>query len=343
MPLVLGSSARTEPRSRRDLCILPKGQKRSRTRILSLLRSSLSFKKFSRGDLKGRKLKFKTRGSSMSNNLLLLRQNYCRPATVMGHTTHHLFPLEKECDEGKALLAKMPAPTLHIQELDPSGLEQTYRDEATGAELPVFAVFNLEGKRQLTCEITTESSSVVGNSNCLPAKIPFQKSQVFVRKINERRTKAERTVTILAGVLGSLAASIYLLSRATTGSAAPVALWGGLALGAMLVYLLSLYFIDRLYPRKKLIITAEFNGILPRDAREKACAAREQFDNLYLVVDQQHRWKSELLPDPAPRALDPLLVGELKQGRECKFFVIHQFDLTAAEQYLADEFATRTA
>lgn len=87
----------------------------------------------------------------MSHNLNLLRQTCCRPATVTGKTTNCLFPLEKECDEGKAFLAKAPAPLLNLQEFDPSGLEQTYRDEATGAELPVFAVFNLEGNCQLIC------------------------------------------------------------------------------------------------------------------------------------------------------------------------------------------------
>ena len=50
------------------------------------------------------------------------------------------------------------------------------------------------------------------------------------------------------------------------------------------------------------------------------------------VVDQQHRWKSSLLPDPRPRALDPLLIGELKQGHARKFFLLEQFDLTPAEQ-----------
>lgn len=279
----------------------------------------------------------------MSNNLSLLRQNHCRPAAVLGNTTHYLFPLERECDEGRALLAKTPAPILHVQELDPSGLGQTYRDEATGAELPVFAVFNLEGKQRLTYEITTEFSPVAADPTSLAAKIPFKKSQVFVRQINEPRRRAERTVTILAAVLSLVAASIYLLSRITIGPETPFALWGGLALGAMLVYMLSLYFVERLYPRRKLVITAEFDGILPRDVREKARAAREQFDNLYLVVDQQHRWKSELLPDPAPRALDPLLIGELKRGPECKFFLIDQFDLTEAERYLADEFAAKTA
>jgi hypothetical protein len=39
-------------------------------------------------------------------------------------------------------------------------------------------------------------------------------------------------------------------------------------------------------------------------------------------------------PDPSPRTLDPLLIGELKQDRVAKYYLIHQFDLTAAEQYL---------
>jgi hypothetical protein len=40
--------------------------------------------------------------------------------------------------------------------------------------------------------------------------------------------------------------------------------------------------------------------------------------------------------------LDPLLVGELSQGRSRKFYLIDQFDLTEAEQYLADEFAVKS-
>jgi hypothetical protein len=88
-------------------------------------------------------------------------------------------------------------------------------------------------------------------------------------------------------------------------------------------------------------MSAEFDGILPKETREKARIAKDHFDRLYVIVDQQDRWKSSLLPDPRPRALDPLLVGELEQGRARKFFLIDQFDLTAAEQYLADEFAIK--
>ncbi|MBV8639834.1 MAG: hypothetical protein JO070_00505 [Verrucomicrobia bacterium] len=281
----------------------------------------------------------------MSQNLSLLRQNYCRPATLSGKTTHNLFPLEKECEEGKTLLAKAPKTLLNLQELDPYGLQQTYRDEGTGAELPVFAVFDLEGNHQTTFEITTDSVPAADRPNSLPAYIPFQKTQAFVRKINERRMKAERAVTPFAVILGIFTAFACLFSHTTirAGAAVPYVLVGGWILGAFLAYVLSLFVLNRICPWKKLVISAEFDGILPREVREKARAAKEHFDNLYLIVDQQNRWKSALLPDPRPRALDPLLIGEVKQGRRRKFFVIHQFDLTEAEQYLADEFATSSA
>ena len=119
-------------------------------------------------------------------------------------------------------------------------------------------------------------------------------------------------------------------------------LLGGWLLGSFLSYVLGLSLLDRFCPWKKLVMTAEFDGILPKQTREKAVAAKSHFDRLYVIIDQQHRWKSALLPDPRPRALDPLLVGELSQGRSRKFFLIDQFDLTEAEQYLADEFAVKS-
>jgi hypothetical protein len=76
----------------------------------------------------------------MSENLNLLRQKYCRPGSFTGKRTDHLFPLEEECEEGKALLATAPKTLLHLQEFDPYGLQQTYRDEASGAELPLSSI-----------------------------------------------------------------------------------------------------------------------------------------------------------------------------------------------------------
>lgn len=279
----------------------------------------------------------------MSQNLNLLRQNSCRPATVTGKRI--LFPLEQECEQGKALLAKTPATLLHLQAFSPYGLQQTYRDKATGAELPVFAVFDLEGNHQVVYEITADSLPAVSTHRSLPAYVPLQRIQDFVRKINERRMKAGRMAARISSILGIFPALLYLFCH-PTGMVRPTALSivvGGWAVGAFLFYLVSLLVLDRICPWKKLVITAEFNGIIPKETREKARAARDHFDKLYLIVDQEHRWKSAFLPDPRPRALDPLLIGELRQGRRHQFFLIDQFDLTEAEQYLSDEFATKPA
>src|SRR6516162_578795 len=279
-------------------------------------------------DLKGTQ-KQNPPGNPMSQNLNLLRQKYCRPAFFTGKRTHHLFPLEEECEQGKTLLAKAPKTLLHLQEFDPDGLQQTYRDEASGAELPVFAVFDLEGSHQLDFEITTDSLPTTNQLKSLPEHIPLQKTQVFVRKINDRRMKSERALTRVSVILGIFPVLSFVLSHATVmvGAAVPYVLVGGWALVAFLAYILGLFVLNRFCPWKKLVITAEFNGILPKEAREKARVAKDHFDNLYLIVDQQYRWRSILLPDPRPRVLDPLLIGELEQGRGRKYYVIHQFNL----------------
>jgi hypothetical protein len=280
----------------------------------------------------------------MNQNLDLLRQNYCRPAIASGRGTNYLFPLEKECEQGKALLAKAPKTLLHLQEFSPYGLHQTYRDEATGLELPVFAVFDLEGEHRLAVEITTDSISKADEPKSLPSYVPFQTTQGSVREMNKRRMNGERVATRISVILGIVPALAYLFSGALTMSGVVTGagiLMGMWVLGALLVYLLSLFVLDRICPCRKLLLAAEFNGILPKKVREKARAAKSHFDHLYLIVDQQYRWKSTLLPDPRPSVLDPLLVGELKQGRCRKFYLIDQFDLTEAEQYLADEFATK--
>ena len=279
----------------------------------------------------------------MSKNLNLLLQNYCQPATVTGERI--LFPLEKESEQGKALLAKAPTTLLHLQKFSPCGLQQTYRDKATGAELPVFAVFDLEGNHQVVYEITTDSLPPVTTPHSLPAYLPLRRTQDFVRKINERRMKAGRMATRISSILGIFPALLYLFSHAM-GWVDPTALSivaGAWIAGAFLSYLVSVLLLNRFCAWKKLVITAEFNGIIPKEAREKARAARDHFDKLYLLVDQQHRWKSAFLPDPRPRALDPLLIGERRQGRRHQFFLIDQFDLTEAEQYLGNEFARKPA
>ena len=156
--------------------------------------------------------------------------------------------------------------------------------------------------------------------------------------------KSEGVLARLSIVLGIFPVLSLLLSHSITmvREAVPFVLVGGWVLGAFFTYLLGLLVLNQVCPWKKLVLTAEFNGILPKETREKARAAKEYFDKLYLIVDQHHRWKSVLLPDPSPRVLDPLLIGELQQDSVRKYYLIDQFELTEAEQYLADEFAIRS-
>jgi hypothetical protein len=278
----------------------------------------------------------------MSENLNQLREQYCRPGSFTGKKTGHLFPIEEKCEEGKALLATAPKALLHLQEFDPYGLQQTYQDEVSGAELPVFAVFDLEGSHQLAIEIATDSPPTINQFKGLAAYVPFQKTEAFVRKINHRRMRFERTLAPVSVILGVFPVLGFFHTTAMVGAAVPHVLVGGWILCAFLLYVLSQFALNRFCPWKKMVITAEFNGILPKETREKAHAAKYHFANLYLIVDQRHRWKSALLADPRPRNLDPLLVGELRQGCARKYYLIHQFDLTDAEQYLTDEFAVGT-
>ena len=99
----------------------------------------------------------KHRGNAMNDNLSLLRQNHCRSVTTSAKNAPVLFPLERECPQGKILLGKVAEALLELEEFDPTGLEQSYRDEACGAQLPVFAIFNLEGIHRFSFEISNES------------------------------------------------------------------------------------------------------------------------------------------------------------------------------------------
>ena len=302
--------------------------------VLSLLEALPIAGPLSRGRAQSKK--------PMNQNLDLLRQNYCRPGVAATKGINCLFPLEKECDQGRSILASLPKTFLQLQEFCPYGLHQTYRDKATDLELPVFGVFNLEGNHQLSFEITTDSIAPTAESKSLPSYIPLQKTQISVREINKRRDSGERAAGRISLILGIAPVLAYFFSGLATFPALMEAgiLMGGWLVGSFLTYVLCLSVLNRLLPWKKLIMTAEFDGILPKETRQKAHIAKNYFDHLYLIVDQQHRWKSSLLPDPRPRALDPLLIGEVKQGHARKFFLLDQFDLTPAEQYLADEFAS---
>ena len=277
----------------------------------------------------------------MSEKLTFLRQNYCRPVAV--DDPPDFFPLERESAQGKAVLEKKPSRVQQLQRFNPHGLLQTYRDEQTNADLPVFAVFNLEGSNRLTAEVTMTSVSIDAEPGDLTNFLPLERTQAFVKKINATRMRAERIALRASAITGIASVLAFFLSHnpAVQPVALPFLMIGVWSLGAFLFYLVAEFLLNRFCPWKKLSLVAEFDGILPKSTRDIALTAKYRFDNLYLIVDQQKRWQSTLLRDPAPRALDPLLIGELKKGDCRRFFLLDQFDLTAAEQYLADEFAVK--
>src|SRR4051794_18975967 len=126
----------------------------------------------------------------MSHKLTLLKENYCRPATLAEKADERFFPLERHTEQGRTLIAKAPCKRFPYLEFDPSGLQQTYRDEQTGAELPVFAVFNLEGDHQLHAYIGAKRKTSYGATLQLANHLPFAKAQQFLHSVNQRNLKA---------------------------------------------------------------------------------------------------------------------------------------------------------
>lgn len=271
----------------------------------------------------------------------------------MEKTDECLFPLEKSTQEGRTMVAKSPWKTLRYLKFDPSGLRQTYRDHTTGAELPVFAVFNLEGSSELRADIGMDRRPVFDASLNLANYLPFERAQKFLEGVNQKALRTLSTARSQYPRVGLFAAFTvafivaYLVSHTATRLPQDTPTltvdifffaFGAFITSLCMFYVATLGIVAHLFPIKKLFLTATFNGILPKETREKAIQARGHFDNLYLVVDQQNRWKSELLPVPSSALLDPLLIGEKRENSHSSYFLIDQFDLTKAEDYLIAEF-----
>ena len=82
--------------------------------------------------------------------------------------------------------------------------------------------------------------------------------------------KTERAATRISVIVGIFSAIAIFFSGIT--SMPGVAEAGILAeiFGSFLAYALSLFVLDRLCPWNKLVLTAEFDGILPKETRERA-------------------------------------------------------------------------
>lgn len=293
----------------------------------------------------------------MSDNLTLLRQQHCRPAGLRDQPDKGLFALERQTEAARRLRSHAGGPRRGYLELDPAGLKRTYRDERSGLPLPAFAVFNLEGSPQLHAYVGAVRRTRYGAGLSLANHLAFEQTQQHLKGLNGRNLRAWR---VALGAWGLVALGVAL--AALLGPGAPAwgaagglggwaaalgqgALLAGASFGATLLVglLLSGGIINRAYPPQTLSLSASFEGLLPAATRAKALRARAHFDRLYLVVDQQERWQSALLPVPASVLLDPLLVGEKREGFRSRYYLIDQFELTLAEDYLASEFLSDPA
>lgn len=90
-----------------------------------------------------------------------------------------------------------------------------------------------------------------------------------------------------------------------------------------------------------LYLTYRFTGLMPDRARQIATKARAEFGtNLFLVCDAKDSWvRTEKAPaDVAFPKRDPLLVGAKVVHGVVTLFLLDQFDVTLAEDYLTREF-----
>jgi hypothetical protein len=248
-----------------------------------------------------------------------------------------LFPLEFRTSQGKKLqstLVKSAYP-----ELDPTSLTQTYADSKTGLELPLFAVFDLEGPARQEYRISTGAAPrTIGG---LESFLPWSRVQASVRALNARSLTAHQWVSRVAVLCGivmhlSCVAGLWFVHQ---NQLHPL-LFLGLLFGALLSLTFGSIVVRTMWPLTQLRLVAEFDGLLPPRTRLIARGARADYEKLSLIVDQQGRWNSTLLPDPAPPDLDPLLVGSKQVDGVLRHFVLDTFDLTDSENYLAAEFST---
>jgi len=248
-----------------------------------------------------------------------------------------LFPLESQTGEGKKLQSTRVKSA--YPELDPASLAQTYIDPTTGLELPLFEVFDLEGPARQEYRISASASPrTLGG---LESFLPWSRVQESVRALNARSLAAHQwmsRIALFSGVVMYLScvAGLWFIRQ---NQLHPL-LFLGLLFGALLSLTFGSVIVRAMWPLSQLRLIAKFDGLLPPQTRLIARAARVEFDKLFLVVDQQGRWESALLPDPAPPDLDPLLVGSKRIDGVLRYFVLDTFDLTRSEDYLAAEFST---
>jgi hypothetical protein len=248
-------------------------------------------------------------------------------------TNYKPLPCEKNAEiEGDSgitqLIEKFPV-------LDMSFIKQTYFDLELKTDMPLFAAVDVKtgkvdsGDRMFVRGLTVDSKLNPKLENIVTeirAKWPFFVigsvaigGALFCGGISLNRDLG-LPVSFLGSFIGFLTggfASFVILSAPIT------------------------YTNPSLLDKKKTIrsFSYQFDGQIPDDVRAIYHKEKSNFDSIHLICDAKNRWVSETRPLPPPNP-DPLLVGvkRLKSGKDL-VFLLAKFDLTPAEQYVADEFA----
>lgn len=85
----------------------------------------------------------------------------------------------------------------------------------------------------------------------------------------------------------------------------------------------------------KVELSTTWNSMLPPSAREQYHLHKQAFEKMYFLAEPTS-WSYNEHVTPAPRNPDPLLVG----FSDHTLWLVHQFDVSTLEEYVAREFAT---
>jgi hypothetical protein len=259
----------------------------------------------------------------ITNHTLAIAPEKLRATT---ETNDRLFALERNGAAGNAISSALRASSdLKYPEFMPEGLSQTYRDQKTGLELPLFGVFPLNSESAtISYEIQAKPAEgplvkfhpVLNTLKCFSDLRQYLVPNSVVQSVFQRGDKKILMQSIAVGV-GFMAVAAVMLTVLSINPKNNVAIleilpWVLLASIAIALVIGAILSDER--DRISLRLTASFDGLLPQEIRKKAREAANEFDDLFLITDQRDRWVCEILPTPRPPNPDPLLIGS-REGK----------------------------
>jgi len=109
-------------------------------------------------------------------------------------------------------------------------------------------------------------------------------------------------------------------------------------------HLVTFGIVGNLFPVKKLFLTATFDGISRKKPGRRPSTPEATSIIFTWSLTNRTAGRANCFPSPTSALLDPLLIGEneKREGSRSSYFLIDQFDLTKAEDYLIAEFLIKS-